>query len=77
MKYLFSYFFSIDVQLKQDVILPRLPSIQTSSATWEMGSIGFVAIPELSDKIKESVFGYIDSFISDYAAVNGDGPEKQ
>jgi hypothetical protein len=77
MKYLFSYFFSIDVQLKQDVILPRLPSIQTSSATWEMGSIGFVAIPELSDKIKESVFGYIDSFISDYAAVNGDGSEKQ
>jgi hypothetical protein len=71
MKYLFGYFFSIDVQLKQDVTLPRRPSILTSSATWEMGSIGVVSIPDLPNKIKESVFGYVDSFISEYAAVNG------
>lgn len=77
MKYLFSYFFSIDVQLKQDVTLPRRPSILTSSATWEMGSIGFVAIPEFSDKIRESVAGYIDSFVSDYTAVNSGNPDSR
>ncbi|HMK36725.1 MAG TPA: hypothetical protein VK463_16745 [Desulfomonilaceae bacterium] len=69
-KHLFSYFFSIDVQLKQDVILPRAVSIQTSSATWEMGSIGFVTIDELPEKIRESVIAYVDNFISDYRAVN-------
>jgi hypothetical protein len=77
MKYLFSYFFSIDVQLKQDVTLPRQPSILTSSATWEMGSIGFVAIPEFSDKIRESVAAYIDSFISDFNAVNSEKPDSR
>lgn len=76
-KYLFSYFFSIDVQLKQDVTLPRRPSISTSSATWEMGSIGFVAVPELPAKIKESVAMYVDNFISDFLAVNGNFSAKQ
>jgi hypothetical protein len=77
MKYLFSYFFSIDVQLKQDVTLPRQPGISTSSATWEMGSIGFVAVPELPGKIKEFVFAYVDSFISDYAIANEEPPNSQ
>ena len=78
MKYLFSYFFSIDVQLKQDVSLPRHPSMVTSSATWEMGSIGFVTVQEFPDKIRESVAAYVvDSFISDYTAVNGERSETQ
>lgn len=69
-QYLGSYFFSIDVQLKQDVGLAREPSNVTSSATWEMGSIGFVDTPHLVPKIKESVGNYLDNFIADYAAVN-------
>lgn len=68
--YLTSYFFSIDVQLKQDVTLKREPSTGTSAATWEMGSIGFVDTPHLASKIKESVGNYLDKFIADYAAVN-------
>ncbi len=70
MHYLTSYFFSIDVQLKQDVTLKREPSSGTSAATWEMGSIGFVDTPHLASKIRESVGNYLDNFIADYAAVN-------
>lgn len=70
MHYLTSYFFSIDVQLKQDVSLAREPSNVTSSATWEMGSIGFVDTHHLAAKIRESVGNYLDRFITDYVAVN-------
>ncbi len=69
-KYLESYFFSVDVQLKQDVSLPRQPSIVTSSVTWELGSIGFVNTELLPAKIRESVGAYVDHFISDYSTVN-------
>jgi hypothetical protein len=69
-KHLGSYFFSIDVQLKQDVSLPRQPSIVTSSATWEVGSIGYVQTESLPPKILDSVSGYLDSFVDDYKAVN-------
>jgi len=69
-KYLESYFFSVDVQLKQDVSLPRQPSIVTSSVTWELGSIGFVTTEFLAAKIRESVGAYVDHFISDYSTVN-------
>lgn len=69
-KHLGSYFFSIDVQLKQDVSLPRQPSIVTSSATWEVGSIGYVQTESLPPKIRDSVGGYLDSFVDDYRAVN-------
>jgi len=69
-KYLASYFFSIDVQLKQDVSLPRDPSILTSSATWELGSIGFAVPQSFPDKIRESVNTYISRFIADFSAVN-------
>lgn len=70
-KYLASYFFSVDVQLKQDVSLPRDPSLLTSSATWEVGSIGFVIAPDLSEKIRGSVGGYVNHFIRDYLTANG------
>jgi hypothetical protein len=71
-KHLGSYFFSIDVQLKQDVTLPRQPAIVTSSATWEVGSIGYVQMEGLPPKIRESVGSYLDDFVSDYVAVNRD-----
>jgi hypothetical protein len=70
-KYLASYFFSVDVQLKQEVSLPRDPSLVTSSATWEVGSIGFVISPDLSEKIRGSVGGYVNHFIRDYLTANG------
>jgi len=70
-KYLASYFFSIDVQLKQEVSLPRQPSLVTSSATWEVGSIGFVISPDLSQKIRDSVSGYVNHFIRDFLSANG------
>ena len=70
MKYLASYFFSIDVQLKQDVSLPRDPSILTSSATWEVGSIGFAVPQSFPEKIRESVDVYVTDFISDFLAAN-------
>jgi hypothetical protein len=71
-KHLGSYFFSVDVQLKQDVSLPRQPSIMTSSATWELGSIGFVNPELLPAKIRESVGTYVDNFISDYSRANSE-----
>ena len=67
-----SYFFSIDVQLKQEVALRRDASIMTSSATWEMGSIGFVTAEEISSKIPEFVSVYVADFISDYIVANSD-----
>jgi len=69
--YLASHFFSIDVQLKQDVSLPRIPSIVTSSATWEMGSIGFATTTGMPSKIREAVGNYLECFIIDYQSVNG------
>lgn len=70
MKYLASYFFSIDVQLKQDVSLPRDPTILTSSATWEVGSIGFAVPQSFPEKIRESVSVYVNQFIGDFLAAN-------
>lgn len=67
-----SYFFSIDVQLKQEVTLRRDGSIMTSSATWEMGSIGFVTAEDLPSKIGEFVSVYVADFISDCKVANSD-----
>jgi hypothetical protein len=71
-KHMGNYFFSVDVQLKQDVSLPRQPSIVTSSATWELGSIGFVNPELLSAKIRDSVSAYVDNFVSDYSQANSE-----
>ena len=62
-----SYFFSIDVQLKQEVALRRDASIMTSSATWEI-----VTAEEISSKIPEFVSVYVADFISDYIVANSD-----
>lgn len=72
MKVVTSYFFSIDVQLKQEVSLRRQPAIMTSSATWEMGSIGFTAAEELPVRISEFVSAYVAEFITDYRVANSD-----
>lgn len=69
-RYLASYFFSVDVQLKQDISLVRSPGITSSSSTWELGSIGFVDTESLCAKIWDSVDGYLDRFITDFQAAN-------
>lgn len=71
-KYLTSYFFSIDLQLKQEVILRRQASMVTSSATWEMGSVGFVGVDGLVEKVHESIGAYVEEFISDFVVANSD-----
>ncbi len=71
-KYLGSYFFSLDVQLKQDVGLVYDPTITTSSATWEAGSIGFINIESLQEKIRESIATYVDHFIAAYQSANAE-----
>jgi len=70
MKIVSTYFFSIDVQLKQDISLVRQPDIASSCATWELGSIGFVTAEHLCTKIQDSVDAYLDLFLKDYRAVN-------
>jgi hypothetical protein len=70
LRHIGGYFFSVDVQLKQEVTLPRQPSIVTSSSTWELGSIGFVMADNLAIKIGESVEAHLGGFISDFRAAN-------
>jgi len=69
-RYLGSHFFSIDVQLKQDVALAAKPAVITSSATWEVGSIGFANSRMLSEKVRGSVSSSVDKFISDFVIAN-------
>jgi hypothetical protein len=71
-RYLASYFFSVDVQLKQDISLVRSPAITSSSSTWELGSIGYVDTEGLCAKILDSVDGYLDRFITDFRAANSE-----
>ncbi len=70
LRHIAGYFFSVDVQLKQEVSLPRQPSIVTSSSTWELGSIGFVMANKLSAKVRDSVETHLEGFISDFRAAN-------
>jgi len=70
LRHIGGYFFSVDVQLKQEVSLPRQPSIVTSSSTWELGSIGFVMADKLPIKVRASVEAHLDGFISDFRAAN-------
>jgi hypothetical protein len=72
MRYLGSYFFSLDVQLKQDVKLPRAPGVLTSSATWEVGSIGFARCQDIGAKIRSSVDAYVTQFLTDWEAANNE-----
>ncbi len=69
-KYPTGYFFSLDLQLKQEVSLRRQPSIVTSSATWEIGSVGFVGMQNLHEKVRESLGKFLEEFINDYAIAN-------
>jgi len=65
-KFLTGYFYSVDIQLKQEVSLSRASSISTSAATWELGSIGMSLISDLPDRIRQTVEIYLQRFINDY-----------
>lgn len=69
-KFLASYFFSLDVQLKQEVNLSRSGSISTSASTWELGSLGMTVVSDLPTRIQHAVDGYVQRFIEDYAEAN-------
>ncbi len=69
-KFLTSYFFSLDVQLKQEVNLSRSGSISTSASTWELGSLGMTLSSDLRARIYQAVGGYVQRFIDDYAESN-------
>ncbi|MBI5250858.1 MAG: hypothetical protein HY912_15330 [Desulfomonile tiedjei] len=69
-KFLASYFFSLDVQLKQEVSLSRSGSISTSSSTWELGSLGMTVISDLPNRVRQAVDAYVQRFIDDYDTVN-------
>lgn len=61
------YMFSITVQLKQEVILKRKASAETSVATWEAGSMGYTYY---SQEIHIRVVKRVDEFINDYLSEN-------
>ncbi len=69
-KFLASYFFSLDVQLKQEVNLSRSGSISTSASTWELGSLGMTLISDLRTRVHHAVNGYVQRFIDDCAEAN-------
>lgn len=73
-KFLASYFFSLDVQLKQEVTLSRIGSISTSSSTWELGSLGMTVTSDLPSRVRQAVDGYIQRFIEDCATSNQPPP---
>lgn len=73
-KFLASYFFSLDVQLKQEVTLSRIGSISTSSSTWELGSLGMTVTSDLPSRVRQAVDGYIQRFIEDCATANQPPP---
>jgi hypothetical protein len=63
------YAYSIEVELKQVVVLLRAP-IYVSGATWSTGSAGSVGKTNFVKGLRDSVGDLIDQFINDYLAVN-------
>jgi hypothetical protein len=65
------YAYVITVELNQDVLLLREPTIQTLSPTWSISYLGVTnALPRIREKIQE----LIDQFIEAYLAVNSGTP---
>ncbi len=63
------YVVSIFVDLRQKVFLARKPSFSMYKATWDMSSIGAVGAARLRT-VRTGVADIVDTFISDYLAVN-------
>lgn len=65
-----TYAFSIEISLKQVVLLVRDLKIRVfAAATWRKGSVGIVGEQKV-DSIRDGVKDGVDEFINDYLSVN-------
>lgn len=63
----------VSVELKENVLLERNPTILTNAATWHTGGVATVGLDNIS-QIREVVIKFVDEFINDYLAAN---PKEQ
>jgi len=61
------FIYSVNVAFKQDVILSRNRSIETTGVTWDVSSLG---INSKLRYVREVVSDLVDKFMNDYLAVN-------
>jgi len=64
------YLFCLEVDLIQEVLLARDPTVSTPAATWERNGVGYATAGKISDAVRRSVADYIDEFINGYLAAN-------
>jgi hypothetical protein len=69
-KFLAGHFYSLDLQLRQEVSVVRENSLSTNAATWELGSVGFSVITEVPGRVRHVLEGFLDRFIQDHTLVN-------
>jgi len=63
--------YALRVELRQDVLLARAPTLKTHGATtWHSTRIGIAPKAEAGDRIRQSAIGLIDEFTADYRAAN-------
>lgn len=63
------YVFATRVCLKQPMLLPREPSVELYTSTWEIGGVGTVGVNNLSAMLG-SVAQHLDQFCQDHLAQN-------
>jgi hypothetical protein len=71
------YAYSIEVELKQTVLLIRNPSIEVvGCSTWARGMAGYAGKALFVKTIREVVGDMVDQFINDFLALNPITPAK-
>lgn len=65
------YAFATRVCLKQTMLLPRQPSVELYTSTWEIGGVGTVGVNNPSSMLG-SVMQHLDQFCEDHLAENLD-----
>jgi len=65
------YVFATRLCLKQTMLMPRQPSVELYTSTWEIGGVGTVGINNLSAMLG-SVQQHLDQFCQDHMAENLD-----
>lgn len=65
------YVFATRLCLKQSMLLPRKPSVELYTSTWEIGGVGTVGVNNLSAMLG-SVQQHLDQFCQDHLAENLD-----
>jgi len=65
--------YAIRVELRQDALLARAPTLKVHGATtWRSTRVGVAPTAEVSDRIRQSAIGLVDDFAADYRAANPD-----